>query len=179
MLTKILIALAVIGVVLVIVVATRPSEFRVARTATIAAPAPAVFAQVNDFRKWEAWNPWAKLDPAMKQTYEGAPAGTGAMYTWAGNSQVGEGRMTLTESRPSDLIRIRLEFLKPFPGTSTAEFTFKPEANQTAVVWSMAGTNNFMAKVVCLFMSMDKMIGGQFEKGLAQMKSVVEAAPKQ
>ncbi|HMC69793.1 MAG TPA: SRPBCC family protein, partial [Mycobacteriales bacterium] len=95
------------------VVAMQPSEFRVARTATIAAPAPAVFNQVNDFHNWAAWNPWATLDPGMKQTYEGAPAGTGAIYTWAGNRQVGEGRMTLTESRPSDLIRIRLEFLKP------------------------------------------------------------------
>jgi len=179
MLTKILIALAVIGVVLVIVVATRPSEFRVARTATIAAPAPAVFAHVNDFHKWEAWNPWAKLDPAMKQTYEGAPAGIGAIYTWAGNHEVGEGRMTLTESRPNDLIRIRLEFLKPFKATNVGEFTFRPEGNQTAVTWSMTGQNNFMAKALHLFMNMDRMVGGQFEKGLAQMKSVVEAAPKQ
>jgi len=179
MLTKILVALAVIGVVLVIVVATRPSEFRVARTATIAAPAPAVFAQVNDFRKWEAWNPWAKLDPAMKQTYEGAPAGIGAIYTWAGNHEVGEGRMTLTESSPNDLIRIRLEFLKPFKATNVGEFTFRPEGNQTAVTWSMTGQKNFMAKALHLFMNMDRMVGGQFEKGLAQMKSVVEAAPKQ
>jgi uncharacterized protein YndB with AHSA1/START domain len=179
MLMKILIALAVIVVVLVIVVATRPSEFRVARTATIAAPAPAVFAQVNDFHKWEAWNPWGKVDPAMKQTYEGAPAGIGAIDTWAGNHEVGEGRMTLTESRPSDLIRIRLEFLKPFKATSTAEFTFKPEGDRTAVTWSMVGHNNFMAKAVHLFMNMDRMIGGQFEKGLAQMRSVVEAAPRQ
>jgi uncharacterized protein YndB with AHSA1/START domain len=179
MLMKILIALAVIVVVLVIVVATRPSEFRVARTATIAAPAPAVFAQVNDFHKWEAWNPWGKVDPAMKQTYEGAPAGIGAIDTWAGNHEVGEGRMTLTESRPSDLIRIRLEFLKPFKATSTAEFTFKPEGDRTAVTWSMVGHNNFMAKAVHLFMNMDRMIGGQFEKGLAQMKSVVEAASRQ
>jgi hypothetical protein len=179
MLKKILIALAVIIIAFLGVVAMQPSEFRVARTATIAAPAPVVFAQVNDFHNWEAWNPWAKLDPAMKQTYEGAPVGTGAMYTWAGNSQVGEGRMTLTESRPSDLIRIKLEFLKPFPGTSTAEFTFKPVGSETAVVWSMAGKNNLMAKAVCLFMNMDRMIGGQFEKGLTQMKAVVEAAPKQ
>src|SRR5256884_5669307 len=92
-----------------ILVAMRPSEYRVARTATISAPAPAVFAQVNDFHKWEAWNPWAKLDPAMKQTYEGAPAGTRAIYTWTRNNQVGEGRMTLTESRPNEPIRINLE----------------------------------------------------------------------
>jgi hypothetical protein len=179
MLTKILIAVAVIVVVLVIVVATRPSEFRVERTAVISAPAPAVFAHVNDFHRWGAWNPWAKLDPAMKQAYEGAPAGAGAIYTWAGNYEVGEGRMTLTESRPSDLIRIQLDFVKPFKATNTAEFTFKPEGNQTAVTWSMVGRNNVMAKAVHLFMNIDKMVGGQFEKGLAQMKSVVEAAPKQ
>ena len=178
MLIKILVALAVIVLGFVGVVAMRPSEYRVARTATIAAPAPAVLAQVNDFHKWDAWNPWAKLDPAMKQAYAGAPAGIGAIYTWAGNSEVGEGRMTLTESRPSDLVRIRLEFLKPFATTSTAEFSFRPEGDHTAVTWSMTGKVNFMAKVVHLFMDMDRMIGGNFEKGLAQLKSVVEAAPK-
>ena len=133
---------------------------------------------MNDFHNWKAWNPWARLDPAMKQGYEGAPAGPGAVYTWAGNNEVGEGRMTLTESRPNDSIRIRLDFLKPFRGTSLAEFTFKPEGDRTVVTWSMTGQNNFMAKAVHLFMDMDKMIGGNFEKGLAQMKAVVEAAPK-
>jgi uncharacterized protein YndB with AHSA1/START domain len=176
MLKKILIALAVIVVVFAVIVALQPSEFRVARTATISVPPPAVFAQVNDFHKWEAWNPWGKIDPAMKQTYEGTPDGTGAVYTWSGNNEVGEGRMTITESRPSDLIRIKLEFLKPFAGTSIAEFTFKPEGTQTMVTWSMAGKNNFMAKAFGLFMNMDKMIGGQFDKGLAQMKSVAESA---
>src|SRR5207302_4610252 len=178
MLIKILIALAVIVVVFVVIVAMQPSEFGVVRSATISAPAPALFAQVNDFHKWEAWNPWGKLDPTMKQAYEGAPAGTGAIYTWSGNNEVGEGRMTITESRPSDLIRIKLEFLKPFAATNTAEFTFKPEGNRTVVTWSMAGNVNFMAKIVHLFMDMDRMIGGNFEKGLAQLKSVVEAAPK-
>ena len=114
----------------------------------------------------------------MKQTYEGAPAGTGAIYSWVGNKEVGEGRMTMTESRPSDLIRIKLEFFKPFAATNIAEFTFKPEGNQTAVTWSMTGENNFMAKAIHLFMNMDKMIGGQFEKGLAQIKSLVEAPAK-
>ena len=179
MIIKILIGLVVIVVVFVVIVALQPSEFRVARTATISAPPPAVFAQVNDFHKWAAWNPWGKIDPAMKQAYEGAPAGTGAIYTWTGNNEVGEGRMTITESRPSDLIRIKLEFFKPFAATNTAEFTFKPEGNQTAVTWSMTGQNNFMAKAVHLFMNMDKMVGGQFEQGLASMKSLVEAAPKQ
>jgi hypothetical protein len=176
MLKTILIALAVIVIVLVVVVVMQPSEFRVARSTTISAPPTAVFAQVNDFHKWEAWNPWGKIDPAVKQTYEGAPAGTGAIYTWSGNNEVGEGLMTIMESRPSDLIRIKLEFFKPFAGNSIAEFTFKPEGNQTAVTWSMTGTNNFMAKAIHLFINMDKMIGGQFEKGLADMKSVVEAS---
>jgi uncharacterized protein YndB with AHSA1/START domain len=174
MLMKILIGLAVIVVVFLAIVATRPSEFRVARTATIAAPAPAVFAQVNDFHRWGAWNPWAKIDPAMKQTYEGAPAGVGAIYMWAGNNEVGEGRMTIIESRPSDLIRITLEFQKPFRATNTAEFTFEPEGDRTVVTWSMRGRNNFIVKTVHLFMDMDKMVGGNFEKGLADMKSVVE-----
>jgi len=178
MLIKTLVALAGIAIVVVVVVATRPAEFRVARTARIAAPPPALFAQVNDFHKWDAWNPWAQLDPAMKQSYEGAPAGAGAVYTWVGNSQVGEGRMTLTESRPSELIRIKMEFLKPFAATSTAAFTFRPEGDHTVVTWSMEGRNNFMAKAIHLVMNMDRMIGGQFENGLAEMKAVAEAAPK-
>ena len=178
MLIKTLIALAAIAIVVVVVVASRPAQFHVARTATIAAKPPAVFAQVNDFHGWDAWNPWAKLDPAMQHSYSGAPAGVGAVYAWAGNSQVGEGRMTVTESRPSEMIRIKMEFLKPFASTSTAQFTFRPEGDHTVVTWSMEGRNNFMAKAIHLVMNMDRMIGGQFEKGLPQMKAVVEAAPR-
>jgi Polyketide cyclase / dehydrase and lipid transport len=174
-----LIVLAAVALFVVVVVAMQPSEFSVARSTTVAAPPAAVFAQVNDFHRWEAWNPWGKIDPAMKQTYQGAPAGTGAIYTWTGNKEVGEGRMTLTESRPNDLIRIKLEFFKPFAATNTAEFAFKPEGNQTLVTWSMRGDNNFIAKAIHLFISMDKMVGGQFEEGLASMKSVVEATPRQ
>ena len=178
MIKKIFIALAAIILLFIAVVAMQPAEFRVARNATISAPPPVVFAQVNDFHKWEAWNPWGKIDPAMKQAYEGAPAGTGAVYTWAGNNEVGEGRMTITDSRPSDLIKIKLEFYKPFAATNTAEFTFNPEGDRTSVTWSMFGQNNFMAKAFGLFMNMDKMIGGQFENGLASMKSIVEAGSK-
>ena len=178
MLKRILFGLAVVVVLFVAIVAMQPSEFRVERTAIVSAPARAVFAQVNDFHRWEAWNPWSKIDPAMKQTYEGSPLGTGAIYTWTGNNQVGEGRMTIIESRPSDLIRIKLEFFKPFAATNIEEFTFKPEGDQTAVTWRMTGKNNFIAKAVHLFVNMDKMVGGQFEKGLAQMKSVAEAASK-
>jgi hypothetical protein len=178
MLKKIFIAFALIIVVFVIVVATRPADFRVTRSATIAAPAEAVFAQVNDLHKWDAWSPWAKLDPAMKQTHEGTPAGTGAIYSWAGNKEVGEGRMTIIESRPSELIQIKLEFIKPFAAVNITEFTFKPEGDQTAVEWAMTGTNGFITKAFCMFMDMDKMVGSDFEKGLAAMKTTVEAEAK-
>lgn len=178
MITNILIALAVIVVLLVIVVATRPADFRVTRSATISAPPETVFAQVNDLRKWEAWSPWEKIDPALRRTFEGPSAGTGAIYRWVGNKKVGEGSMTITESRPGELVRFKLEFLKPFKATNTAEFTFKPQGNQTVVTWGIFGKNNFMSKAVGLFMNMDKMVGSQLEQGLAQMKSVAEAAGK-
>jgi hypothetical protein len=177
MLLKILIVLAILVVVLLIIVARRPSDFRVERSIVVAVPPAAAFAQVNDFHKWEAWNPWAKMDPAMKETYDGAPSGPGASYSWSGNKNVGTGRMTLTESRPVELIRIKLEFLKPFAATNTAEFTFKPNGNQTVVTWSMFGKSNFVCKLMGLFVSMDKMCGSQFEKGLADLKAAAEAAP--
>src|SRR5205823_3997824 len=120
-------------------------------------------------------SPWAKRDPAMRQTYEGATSGAGAVYSWAGNRNVGEGRMTLTESRPNESIRIRLEFLKPFASTADTEFTFKPEASGTLVTWCMTGKKNFASKAFCLFMNMDKMVGGDFEKGLAELKAAAEA----
>jgi hypothetical protein len=167
-------ALAVIAVAFVAVVAMRPADFRVTRSAAMSVPAADAFAQVNDFHKWDAWSPWAKLDPNMKQIYDGAPAGTGAIYTWVGDNKVGEGTMTLTESKPTELIRIKLEFRRPFKATNASEFTFKPEGNQTVVTWSMSGRNNFMFKAMGLFMNMDKMLGGEFEKGLASMKAVVE-----
>ena len=175
---KILAIVVVIIIVLVVIVALQPADFRVARSTLVSAPPAAVFAQVNDFHKWNAWNPWGKVDPAMKQNYEGAPAGPGAVYTWTGNKEVGEGRMTITDSRPTDLVQMKLEFYKPFAATNTAEFTFVPEGNQTRVTWSMFGEKNFMAKAVHLFMNMDKMIGGQFEKGLADMKTAAEGAAK-
>jgi len=181
-LLKILLGVAAAGalvvVLLALIVAMQPSEFRIERSAVIAAPAPAVFAQVDDFHNWEAWSPWAKLDPAAKNSFEGAPAGKGAAFSWAGNNKVGEGRMTITESRPDELIRIKLEFLKPFDATNTAEFTFRPEGERTAVTWSMYGHNNFISRAVFLFVNMDKALGGEFEKGLASMKSAAEASAK-
>src|SRR5688572_5310271 len=176
MVLKILVCVAVIVGGAVALIAMQPSEFRVVRTATMRAPVSAVFAQINDFHNWQAWSPWARRDPAMKQTYEGAAAGEGAIYSWAGNREVGTGRMTFVESRPGARIRINLEFFEPFAGTSIAEFTFRPEGNGTAVTWSVTGRNNFVAKAIGLVMNMDTMIGGDFESGLAAMQSVVEAS---
>jgi hypothetical protein len=179
MLTTILVivgAIAAIILILVAVIAMRPSDFRISRSATMAAPPSVVFEQVNDFHNWDGWSPWAKLDPTMQKTYEGAPVGTGAIYTWNGNGKVGEGRMTITESRPSDRVAIKLEFMRPFKATNFSEFAFQPSGNQTEVTWSMTGTNNFMFKAFGLFMSMDKMLGDEFEKGLASMKAIVEGA---
>ena len=178
MLKKILITLAVLIVLFLGLVTIQPSNYQVVRKAAIAAPASAVFPMVNDFHRWEAWSPWAKLDPAAKATFGGPQAGPGAVFTWAGNDKIGEGRMTLTESHPTDLVKVKVEFVKPFEGTNTTEFTFKPQGDQTAVTWSMAGHNNFVAKALCLFMNMDRMIGRDMENGLAQLKSVVEAAVK-
>jgi len=176
MLEKVLIALAVLVILVLVVVALQPADYRVARGATIAAPPAAVFAQVNDLHKFQAWNPFARMDPAAKNTFEGAPAGVGATLAWSGNAQIGEGRMTITESRPDELIRIRLDFARPFASTSFAEFTFTPEGGRTAVTWSMTGHKNFVAKAIGLVMSMDRMIGGQFEQGLATLKSRTEVA---
>ena len=176
---RILIGALVVVAAIVAVVVTRPGEYRVARTTTIAAPPAVVFAQINDFHKWEAWNPWAKMDPTMKQTYAGEPSGVGAVYTWAGNKEVGEGRMTIVQSRPNEEVKVQLDFFKPFAGTSVATFTLLPQgADQTQVTWSMEGHNNFMAKAVHMVINMDRMIGGQFEKGLAAMKTAAESASK-
>ena len=178
MLKKIVIALVVIVIVFVIVVAMRPADFSISRSTTIAAPAETIFTNVNNLHKWEAWSPWARLDPAMKQTHEGASAGVGAIYSWDGNKEVGAGRMTITESRTNSAIRIKLEFLKPFAAVNDTEFTFKPEGTQTTVKWTMSGKNNFMSKAFCLFVNMDKMVGGDFEKGLASLKTLAETAEK-
>ena len=175
MLVKILIGVAVVVVALAAYVATRPSEFAVTRSASFAAPAPAVFAQVNELRKWHAWSPWARKDPNAKETYDGPAAGAGAIMSWAGNNEVGEGRMTIVESRPAELVRFKLEFFKPFAATNSAEFTFKEDGGRTAVTWTMRGKNSFIGKAMCLVFDMDKMVGGDFDKGLAGIRQIVEA----
>lgn len=178
MIKKIFIVLVGVVAALVVVVALQPADFRISRSASFAAPPAAVFEHVNDLQKWQAWSPWAKLDPAAKNNFQGPPAGTGAAFSWAGNMEVGEGTMTITESRPSELVRFKLEFKKPFEATHTSEFTFQPEGGGTLVTWSMWGRNNFMGKAVGLVMNCDTMVGGQFEQGLADLKKIVESAPK-
>lgn len=174
MLKKILMGVAAVISIFVVVVMIQPDDFRTSRSIAVAASPQKVFEQVNDLHKWEVWSPWVKIDPNSKTTYEGPAQGEGAVFKWSGNDQVGVGLMTITESRPDELVRFKLEFLKPFQGTSTAEFTFKEENGQTIVTWSMFGQNNFIGKAMSLVMNCDKMMGGQFEQGLAQLKSVVE-----
>ena len=178
MLAKILIALVVIVVVVLVVVASQPATFRIARSITISAPPERVFAEVNDLHKWEAWSPWLKADPAAKTAYEGAPAGAGAAFRWSGNKDVGEGRMTITESRPNQLVRLKLDFMRPFASTSVAEFTFAPDGNRTLLTWSMTGDKNFVAKAIHLVLDMDKMVGAKFDEGLAQMKAAAEGTAR-
>lgn len=174
MIIKILLVLAVVIAVILLVAAFRPADFRVSRSALIAAPAPALFAAVNDFHRWGAWSPYEKVDPAMQRTFDGPAAGVGAIYGWSGNRNIGSGKMTITESRPAELVRIRLEFFTPMAGLCEATFTFIPEKGQTRVSWDMTGKHHYGAKLVCLFMNMDKMVGGQFEQGLAALKAQAE-----
>ncbi|MDB6093321.1 MAG: hypothetical protein JWM32_883 [Verrucomicrobia bacterium] len=178
MLKKILLIIAAALVIFLVVVALQPSDFKVTRSIAIAAPAPTIFSRVNDFHQWSAWSPWEKMDPAMKRTFEGPPSGVGTMYGWEGNNEVGSGKMTITESRPSDLIRIQLDFLKPMPSTCVSEFSFQPSGGQTLVTWTMSGKKNYVSKAFCMFMNMDKMVGGEFEKGLADLKRVSETPAK-
>ena len=176
MLQKILIALVIVVLGLAVVITLQPATFRVTRTATIAAAPADVFALVNDFHNWDAWSPWAKLDPAMKTTYAGSTSGQGAVYSWVGNSDVGEGSMTITDSQPASRVKIKLEFIKPFASTADNLFEFAQAAAGTTVTWTMSGDNDFLSKAFSLFMGgMDKMIGPDFEKGLAQMKTAAEA----
>jgi len=172
----ILLALLVIVVGLAIAISLQPDEFAVTRTETINAPPAVVFEQVNNFHNWPNWSPWENLDPNMKRTYEGPEAGQGAHYGWSGDGNVGEGHMTITESKPNEQIDIALVFLKPMEGTNPTVFTFTPDGEQTKVTWTMTGKMNFISKAMCLVISMDQMIGGMFEEGLAKMKSVSEAA---
>lgn len=172
---KILLGLVVVIVIFLIVVALQPPQFTVTRSATMQAPPEQVFAQVNDFKAWNAWSPWARIDPNCKYTFSDPSSGKGATYGWEGNGDVGSGAMTMLESKPGEQIDLRLEFIKPFASVCSTQFSFKPEsASATRVTWTMSGEKNFISKAMCMFMSMDKMVGGDFEKGLANIKGIVE-----
>ncbi|MDC3958356.1 SRPBCC family protein [Polyangium jinanense] len=170
--------LAVVIAVLLIVIATRPSAYRVERHTTIAAPLDLVFTKVKDFRTWEAWSPWAKLDPNMKTTFTGNQGEVGAGYAWEGNDEVGAGRMTIAAIKPNERVDIKLEFLKPFESKTENGFAVEAAGKETKITWFMSGENDFVGKAFCLFMDMDAMIGKDFENGLANLKKVAEEAAK-
>lgn len=178
MLKKILAIVALLFAVLLIAIATRPGQFRVTRSAQIAAPPEVVFQLIDDFHSWSTWSPWEKLDPGMNREFSGATRGKGAVYSWSGNAQVGSGGMTITESQPPERVEIRLEFKQPFEATNMTTFALKPAAGGTQVEWAMSGNNDFMGKAMSLFMNMDQMVGKDFEQGLANLSAAAEARAK-
>jgi hypothetical protein len=156
----------------------QPSETLVTRSVAVAAPAPAVFDQVNTLRNWDGWSPWAKLDPNAKNSFDGPAAGPGARFAWSGNDKIGEGRMQIVDSQPGDHVHVAVDFVRPFEGKSTSDFSFRPEGNGTNVIWRIRGQNSFIGKAICLFMSPEKVLGPDMEKGLAQLKTAAEGAAK-
>lgn len=166
--------LLAIGIVL-IYVSTLPDDFRYQRSALMQAPPESVFPLVNNFHEWGKWSPWENIDPNLKRTYEGAESGKGAVYSWVGNAEVGEGKMEIEESKPSELISIKLEFFKPFAGVCPTKFQFEPSGDGTKVTWTMEGKNHFIAKAMCLLIDMDKMIGKNFEDGLEKLNKASAA----
>lgn len=171
-----LIALVVVSVLAILGVAsTKPATYRVERAASIAAAPATVFGLVNDFHRWPEWSPWENLDPAMKKTFDGPQSGAGSSYAWAGNDQVGEGKMTITESVPDLGLAIRLEFIKPWKAVNDVRFAFTPAGPGTDVHWSMNGNHNFVSKVMCVFVSMDQLIGKDLETGLENLKALAES----
>ena len=174
MLKKILIVLVVVVIGVVGFASTKPDTFEVHRSATMKAPAAKVFGLISDFHNWGSWSPWEKLDPAMKKTNSGAPSGKGAIYEWEGNDQVGKGRMEITDMTAPSKIIIKLDFFKPFEAHNTAEYTIETKGDSCEVTWGMHGPQPLMAKVMCLFMNMDAMIGKDFERGLGNLKTLAE-----
>ena len=177
MLKKILIGVLVVIVAFLIFVAMRPADFRVERSATIAASAQTLFEQVNDHHKFNKWNPFLKMDPNVKNTYSGPDSGVGAVCGWDGNKDIGAGSATITDIKPGELVRMRMDWIRPMAGVATVEFTFKPEGDKTVVTWAMYGKNDFLGKLISLFMDCDKMCGPPFEQGLADLGKTVTTAP--
>jgi uncharacterized protein YndB with AHSA1/START domain len=171
---KLALAVVVLVAAVLIFAATRPDTLRVERTVTIKAPAAKIFPFINDFHNWGSWSPYEKRDPNMKRTFSGAPSGKGAVYEWQGNSEVGAGRMEITDASAPSKIVIKLDFIAPFEGHNTAEFTMQPSGDATTVTWLMHGPNRYLGKVIGVFMNMDKMIGSDFETGLSNLKLATE-----
>lgn len=174
MLNTILIIAVIVVVLILLYAATRPDTFRIQRSVKIVAPPDKIFPLINDFHNWQAWSPWEKKDPAMKKTHSGASQGKGAVLKWDGNKDVGTGRMEALESIPFEKVVIKLDFLKPFEAHNTAEFTVSAAGNVTDVTWAMYGPQPYMMKVMGLLCSMDKMVGKDFETGLANLKQLAE-----
>lgn len=175
MIKKILGTLALLLVLLLTFAATRPDSFRVERSTTIKAPPEKVFAYFNDFQKFGAWSPWEKLDPAMQRTFSGAATGVGAVYAWTGNDDVGAGRMEIKSVVPNAKVTIQLDFLKPFESSNTTDYILQPAADGTTTVrWVMYGPMPYVSKLMGVFVSMDSLIGKDFEQGLANLKAVAE-----
>jgi hypothetical protein len=175
MLKKILLGLVAVVVLFLAYAATRPADFRVERSATVAASPAALFAQVNDHHNFNAWNPFLKLDPNVKNTYDGPASGVGAACSWDGNRDIGAGSSTIIESKPDELVRMRMDWKRPMEGTATVDFTFRPAGDKTVVTWAMYGKNKFLGKVMSIFMDCDKMCGPPFEQGLAELGKVAAA----
>ncbi|MBX3735951.1 MAG: SRPBCC family protein [Candidatus Didemnitutus sp.] len=174
MILKILLGLVALLGLVCLVAAFQPSTFRIERSITVAAAPAALFPRLNDLHQVHEWAPWKEKDPNCTYEFTGPAAGVGAAQSWSGNSDVGAGKQTIVESRPNELVRLKLEFLKPFEAVCAATYSLQPAGNQTVVTWTMTGENNFVGKVFCLFMNQDKMVGGEFEKGLAQLKRLAE-----
>jgi hypothetical protein len=172
----VLCAVGVVALLVALVVLGRPDRFVVTRSVTIPVPADRLFPLVNDLHAWNEWSPWAALDPAASTTFAGPDAGVGAAMAWAGNAKVGVGRMTIVESRPDTVVRFRLDFEKPMKATNTSEFTFVPEGEGTVVTWTMSGTNDLAGKIFGTLIDCDRMVGAQFEKGLADLERAAAAA---
>jgi len=173
MLKKIGIGLAALLAVLAIAIATRPATFAVSRSAVIAAPPEVIYAQIHDLRRWPRWMSYDRMDPAMRRTYEGPATGVGSAYHYV-SARVGEGRMTIASLTPNERVGVQARFIKPFAATNQVEFTLKPAPGGVRVTWAMQGRNNVMSKTMSLFIDMDRMIGGDFEKGLADLKTLSE-----
>ncbi|WP_163999559.1 SRPBCC family protein [Pyxidicoccus caerfyrddinensis] len=176
MLKKLGIAAAILVAALVVFVATRPDRFHVERSVQLSAPADATFALINELRQWQQWSPYEKLDPNLARTFEGPASGPGAVYAYKGNRNIGEGRMTILESRPGELVSIKLEFIEPFPATNQANFKLEANEKGTRVTWSMEGPNTLMGKVMSPFM--DGFIGKSMEQGLADLDIAAQAEAK-